>query len=55
MYLISSVFKSLLLCNVCKKKKSEIKKIEKKNKLGAALHFQKVVFTLCHRCHAGGR
>ena len=26
-----------------KSKKSEIKKIEKKNKLGAALHFQKVV------------
>lgn len=40
MYLISSVSKYLLLCNVCKKQISEIKKKGDKNQLGAPLHFQ---------------
>lgn len=40
MYLISSLFKNLLICNVCKKQKSEIEKEENKNKVGAAVHFQ---------------
>lgn len=40
MYLISSVFKYLLLYNVCKKQIRETQKKKNKNKLGAALHCQ---------------